>query len=128
MRKTFLALAALATMSLVATSSADIAAAPVTVTGTYLVGSPGAYFVADACTTSTDGIDSSCEDVPAGVAGRPYSVSANAALDAPGEISVCFYSGSGFIRCDASVVPEGAKRFSVTSNGGVKIDWAVTFS
>lgn len=128
MRKTIFALAALAILASVATSSADVARAPVTVTGSYLVGSPVAYYVADACTTSTNGIDSSCRALPAGVTDRTYTASVDAALDSPGDVSICFYSGSGIIGCDLNAVPPNAQRFSVTTLSGVNIEWAVTFA
>ena len=127
MRQTIFALAALAVFASVATSSADVAAAPVTVTGSYLVGSPVAYYSADACTTGTNNIDSSCRDIPPGMINQMYSATADAALDSPSSVSICFYSASGIIGCDQQKVPPNAQRFSVTTLGGAAVDWTVTF-
>lgn len=127
MRQTIFALTALAVLASVATSSADIAAVPATVTGSYKVGTPVAYYVADACTTSTNDIDSSCRALPPGVIDREYAASVDAALDSPGSVSICFYTASTIINCDPDRVPINAQRFSVTTLSGVNVDWTVTF-
>lgn len=108
-------------------ANADEAGALHVVSGSFLVGNPTAYALADACTTPTDGVDSSCVDLPQIVGGLWYVTEAVASLD-PAAVTVCFYSGGGILGCDPATVPEGATRMSVSAMGGAMIEWTVTFA
>lgn len=105
------------------------AADPVTVTGSYLLGNPTAWAAVDACGTqgATEGLDSGCAAVPAGYDGAPVALTVSDALGSVVFASICFYDAAGYVSCDDAVVPGGATSFSVSSFGGVMVEWSVTF-
>ena len=127
MRTYLVAAIAIALFAIPPTHAAD----PITITGSYLVGSPVAYLAIDACGTdgaATNGIDSSCAAIPPGYDGASVSLSASDALDSIVEAGVCFYDAAGFLSCGDATVPAGATSFSVSSLGGVAVNWAVSFA
>ena len=127
MRTYFVAAIAIALFALPATHAAD----PISISGSYLVGSPVAYLAIDACGTDaalTNGVDSSCAAIPPGYGGASVTLSASDALDSIVEAGVCFYGAAGFLSCGDATVPAGATAFSVSSLGGVAVEWTVSFA
>lgn len=100
---------------------------PFTASGSFTLGSPVAFFLLDACGNGqTNGIDSSCFAIPADIGNLPYTlVETDSAVRSLG-ISLCFYKGATFMKCDGGIVPQGANRASVGALGGATVNWTFT--
>lgn len=98
--------------------------------GSYVVGSPVAWAVLDACGTggATDGVDSSCVALPAGLDGLSYVVAASDAAGAIVETAPAFYDADGnFIDIGGAsgTVPAGSRFVGITTLGGVQVAWTL---
>lgn len=103
-----------------------VAAAGFHAEGSFLVASPVAYFVMDACAHRlTDGIDSSCIAIPAWTRGLAYAVSfQTTGVAAVGD--VCFYDDVQWISCHTGPhgeIPLGTTYASFSSFVGGPTSW-----
>lgn len=100
--------------------------------GTFTLGEPIGFLIMDSCSTpETEGINSNCVDLPAGIAGHAYTLDiVDATIVGPVEWGVCYYDASGaYISCETDVVngnfPANAARYNV--NGvGADVRWTLT--
>lgn len=100
--------------------------------GKFVVGSPVAMVLFDACSARTwgvdasDGVDSDCFDIPAVHAGREFSFRFWGEQPLMG-VSLCFFDASWRVsECVESsngVIPTWAAHASVSAMGGTDIRW-----
>lgn len=122
MASTYLAIiTTLALLSVAAPAQATVA---FHAEGVFVAGSGVSYFFVDACGTGgmTEGVDSNCVALPAGLAGLTYAAQLTDASGL-GEAAVCFYSTQDFLGCDTDVVPVGAESVSVTALVAAEASW-----
>ena len=83
----------------------------------------------DACAlpgSPTEGVDSSCALLDAGLGGLPYSIVARNDLGSAVEVEVCFYQDRTFLSCGVVLIPPEANAFSVSSMAGLNVEWTFT--
>lgn len=117
-------LAILVTLALLCVAAPAQATVAFHAEGSFVAGSGVSYFVVDACGNGglTEGVDSNCVALPAGLGGLTYSATITEATGL-GEASVCFYGAQGFIGCDTGIVPVGADSVSVTALVAAEASW-----
>lgn len=115
----------------IALSAPADAATVFSASGSFTVGSPVAWAVVDACGNggATEGVDSNCVTLAAGLDGLAYAAAATDDTGTLLDLAPCFYDAAGeFLECGLATgtVPAGATSLAMASLGGVNVAWTFT--